>query len=148
MYESFMMAIDAIDTGVEVAVEVNFRENTGLSSRIARMNPRWNEENTPEVSDSRFEEASQVCGNDFLSVLSEIVESQIPALDLVEEALLKRHEVDVSGEVMMFPNGGMPWKKHLYALEKKHDITTLVKFVLCKSCFYNDTYIILSHSCD
>ena len=132
MYESFMLAIDAIDTGVEVAAEVNFRENTGLSSRIARMNPRWNEENTPEVLDSKFEEASKVCGNDFLDVLSEIVESQIPAIDLVEEALLKRHDVDKSGKVMMFPNGGMPWKKHLYALEKKHEIEKLIKFVLCK----------------
>eukprot|EP00816_Leptocylindrus_hargravesii_P013261 CAMPEP_0196812036 /NCGR_PEP_ID=MMETSP1362-20130617/20198_1 /TAXON_ID=163516 /ORGANISM="Leptocylindrus danicus, Strain CCMP1856" /LENGTH=340 /DNA_ID=CAMNT_0042187451 /DNA_START=33 /DNA_END=1055 /DNA_ORIENTATION=- len=130
MYESFMQAIDAIDTGVEVAPEVKFRDNTGLSSRVGRMNPRWNEENTPEIADAKFEEASKLCGEDFISVLSGIVESQIPAFELVEEALLKRYDVDDSGEIMMFPSGGMPWKQHLYELEKKHSAEPLVKYVL------------------
>lgn len=130
MYESFMQAIDAIDTGVEVAPEVNFRDNTGLSSRVSRMNPRWNEENTPEIGDVKFEEASKLCGEDFINVLAGIVESQIPAFELVEEALLKRNEVDDSGEIMMFPSGGMPWKQHLYELEKKYNVDPLVKYVL------------------
>ena len=30
-------------SGIEIADEVRFREGTGLSSRIARLNPRWNE---------------------------------------------------------------------------------------------------------
>jgi len=130
MYESFMEAIDAIDTGVEVAPEVKFRDNTGLSSRVARMNPRWNEEVTNEIADRKFEEASNMCGDDFCNVLSEIIESQIPALNLVEQALLSRFEVDKSGEIMMFPSGGLPWKKHLYTLEKKHRVDPLVKYVL------------------
>lgn len=130
VYENFMLAIDAIDTGVEVAPDVNFRDNTGLSSRVSRLNPRWNEENTPAVSDQKFEVASKLCGEDFCDVLSGIIESQIPALDLVEAALLKRYTVHESGEVIMFPNGGMPWKQHLYELEKKHNVDPLVKFVL------------------
>ena len=65
-----------------------------------------------------------------MSVMTRIVESEIPARDLVEKALLTRTETDPSGEIIKFPSGGLPWKGHLYELEKKHSIDPLIKFVL------------------
>jgi len=44
MYKSFMEAIDAIDTGVEIAPTCKYKDSTNLSARVSRLNPRWNEE--------------------------------------------------------------------------------------------------------
>jgi uncharacterized UPF0160 family protein len=137
LYDSMLEALDAIDTGVEMApegVELLYKDSTGLSSRVSRTNPRWNEvdESTdePPDADERFEVASKMCGDDFLSVMTRIVESDIPARDFVERALLKRHETDASGEVISLESGGLPWRGHLYDLEKEHNVDPLIKFVL------------------
>ena len=137
LYDSMLEALDAIDTGVEMVpdgVEVLYKDSTGLSSRVSRCNPRWNEvdESTgePPNPDERFEIASQMCGEDFLSVMTRIVESDIPARDFVERSLLKRHETDASGEIIALESGGLPWRGHLYDLEKEHNVDPLIKFVL------------------
>ncbi len=146
MYNTFMEAIDAIDTGVEPiskeyidsGVELQYRDTTGLSSRVARLNPRWNDdvngndddENTP---DARFEKASEMCGQDFLSVLSSIVESYLPARIFVDKAMQSRFDIDPSGQIIKFPSGGLPWKSHLYDLEKEYKLIqdeNLIKYVL------------------
>jgi len=72
-----------------------------------------------------------------MSVLTKIVESDIPARSIVEKALLDRKSVDESGEIICFPSGGLPWRNHLYDLEKVHGLdetqeqgNKLIKFVL------------------
>lgn len=139
MYNSFMETIDAIDTGVEMIPEDSdikpvYKDRTGLSARVSRLNPRWNEGvdesgNAPDP-DERFHLASEMCGEDFLGMLTHIVESDIPAKEFVEKALLKRTEVDPSGEIMCFESGGLPWRNHLYDLEKEYKVDPLIKFVL------------------
>ena len=130
------VCVVAFDTGVEMVpdgVAVAYKDTTGLSSRVGRLNPRWNEKDANGESpnpDERFEEASKLCGEDFLSVMTRIVESDIPARDLVEQAILARKEVDPSGEIIMFPSGGLPWKGYVYELEKEHSVDPLIKFVL------------------
>jgi uncharacterized UPF0160 family protein len=133
MYNSFMEPIDAVDTGVEqVAKDVDmvYYESTGLSSRVSRLNPRWNENDPAPEPDKRFAEASAMCGHDFLGILSKIVESDLPARAFVEKAVLERHNVDPSGEIIRFVSGGLPWKNHLYDLEDEYKLDPLVKFVL------------------
>mmetsp|Transcript_9006 Transcript_9006/g.16980 ORF Transcript_9006/g.16980 Transcript_9006/m.16980 type:complete len:418 (+) Transcript_9006:2143-3396(+) len=132
MYNTFMEAIDAVDTGVEQVpegCELVYKDCTGLSRRIARLNPRWNEEPQPNM-DERFEEASAVCGEDFVQVLTQIVESDLPARAFVEKAVLNRFDLDASGEIILLDSGGMPWKSHLYELEKEYKVDPLVKYVL------------------
>jgi len=135
LYNSLLEALDAIDTGVEVSTtELVYRDGTGLSSRVGRLNPRWNEVDEKSGKspnyDERFMEASALCGKDFLSVMTKIVESDLPAREIVEKAVLKRFDTDSSGEIICFPTGGLPWKGHLYELEKSHNVTPLIKFVL------------------
>jgi uncharacterized UPF0160 family protein len=36
----------------------------------------------------------------------------------------------VAGAIMLFGSGGVPWKEHLYAIEKKNKLDDVVKFVL------------------
>jgi uncharacterized UPF0160 family protein len=132
LYDSLLEALDAIDTGVEMVppgVRQVYKDTTGLASRVGRLNPRWNEEPQPEM-DARFAQAVQMCGQDFVSAMTSIVESDIPAREIVENALLKRFEVDQSGEILCLNTGGLPWRSHLYELEKQHNVDPLVKFVL------------------
>ena len=137
MYNGFMEAIDAIDTGVEplpkgCGIELQYKDSTGLSARVSRLNPRWNDDDDV-IPDERFEVASNLCGDDFMSVLSSIVESTLPARGFVEQAVLNRFNIDPSGQIVKFESGGLPWKGHLYDLEKEHGIIDdkdLIKFVL------------------
>jgi len=134
IYNSLLEALDAIDTGVEMSAgEQVYNDTTGLSSRVGRLNPRWNEVdeegNTPDP-DERFIEALNLCGEDFLSVMTKIVESDLPAREVVEKAVVQRYDTDPSGEILCFPTGGLPWKGHLYELEKLHKTEKLIKFVL------------------
>jgi len=142
MYDSFMEAIDAIDTGVEPippaaaspAVQLQYRDSTGLSSRVGRINPRWNEiddaTNEPPDPDARFEIASRMCGDDFLSILTKIVESDLPARSIVESAVQSRYECDPSGEIICLPSGGLPWKSQIYELERDYKLSVSIKYVL------------------
>mmetsp|Transcript_8421 Transcript_8421/g.17476 ORF Transcript_8421/g.17476 Transcript_8421/m.17476 type:complete len:406 (-) Transcript_8421:52-1269(-) len=134
LYNSLLEALDAIDTGVEMSTgELVYNDSTGLSSRVGRLNPRWNEVNengeAPDP-DERFLQASDLCGQDFVSVMTKIVESDLPAREVVEKSVLERLKIDASGEIICFPSGGLPWKGHLYELEKQHKLDKLVKFVL------------------
>ena len=136
VYDRLLEALDAIDTGVEACppgVELLYKDSTGLSSRVARLNPRWNEvdpDGRRPSEDERFEEAVHLCGADFVSVLTGIVESDLPAQSIVQQAVQYRHKVDSSGEIVMFPNGGLPWRDHLYDAERNMKVEALVKFVL------------------
>jgi len=131
MYDSLLEALDAIDTGVEMAETTLYSDSTGLSRRVSRLNPRWNEEGIDP--DERFQKAVALCGDDFVSVLTSVVESDLPARAVVAEALSKRKETDESEQIVCFPKGGLPWKNHLYALEKEHGLDSedkQIKFVL------------------
>ena len=50
--------------------------------------------------------------------------------DIVERAVAERHKTDPSGEIIRFPSGGLPWKSHLYEIEKLQQVDPLIKFVL------------------
>ncbi|KAL3817441.1 hypothetical protein ACHAXA_001448 [Cyclostephanos tholiformis] len=172
MYDEFMEAIDAIDTGVEPVpppptgsgsigiVGPLYRDVTGLSSRVSRLNPRWNEvEETardahagaagvddlddiddidgtvvvraaPPDPNARFEIACRMCGDDFLDVLTKVVEGDLPARSIVEDAVRGRTDVDASGEIMRLSSWGLPWKSELYELEYELGITVPIKYVL------------------
>ena len=138
LYDTLLEALDAIDTGVEMVpdgCQLVYKDTTGLASRVGRLNPRWNEVdangNSPNP-DERFEEASAICGAEFLSVMTRIVESDLPAREFVEQAFMERHKTDPSGEILTFSSGGLPWRNHLYDIEKKHlkEGEPLIKFVL------------------
>jgi uncharacterized UPF0160 family protein len=133
IYDSLLEALDAIDTGVEPANSLLYKDSTGLSKRVGRLNPRWNEvleDGAEPDPDQRFQLASDLCGQDFMDVMVQIIESDLPARTIVEQAVLDRFKVHESGEVICFPTGGLPWRGHLYELEKQHNLDKEIKFVL------------------
>eukprot|EP00441_Pelagodinium_beii_P038009 CAMPEP_0197641934 /NCGR_PEP_ID=MMETSP1338-20131121/15738_1 /TAXON_ID=43686 ORGANISM="Pelagodinium beii, Strain RCC1491" /NCGR_SAMPLE_ID=MMETSP1338 /ASSEMBLY_ACC=CAM_ASM_000754 /LENGTH=358 /DNA_ID=CAMNT_0043214985 /DNA_START=47 /DNA_END=1123 /DNA_ORIENTATION=+ len=131
LYDQFMEGIDAIDNGIEISDGARrYKESSDLSSRVHRLNPRWNEKSDHADQCARFEKASQLCGAEFLDVLAELVESWLPARSLVQAALEKRSQTHTSGEILKLESGGMPWKDNLYSLEREAGTAGLVKFVL------------------
>ena len=130
MYHDFMEAIDGNDNGVEIAETVRYREGSTLPSRVHRLNKPWNAPDGGPSEDDRFWKASALCGSEFEDALRHIVEVELPARALVEEALRGRQAVHASGEVVVFASGGCPWKTHLYELERSMGVSPLVKFVL------------------
>ena len=131
VYSDMMEGIDGIDSGVEQCeTKPRYREGTGLSARVARMNPRWNEESTDADLDARFAAAVEVAGADFRAVLEKAALSWLPARGVVTAAIAARESVDPSGEVVLFASGGVPWRDHVYDLEREAGVEGLVKFVL------------------
>lgn len=129
-YVSFMEGLDANDNGIEIADTVKYKECTTLPLRVARLNERWNAPKGGPTEDERFEKAVALCGGEFDESLEYIVNCELPARVLVEEALKARFTVHPSGQVVVFSTGGCPWKTHLYELERLHKVESLVKFVL------------------
>ena len=98
--------------------------------QVGRLNARWNEEVAAGDEDARFERASAVAGEEFAAQLEGLTASWLPARDLVQTALVGRGKVHESGQILAFESAGMPWKDHLYALEKVHAVELLVMFVV------------------
>uniref|UniRef100_A0A023GN45 Putative secreted protein n=1 Tax=Amblyomma triste TaxID=251400 RepID=A0A023GN45_AMBTT len=129
VYENFMEEIDAIDNGINAYDgEPRYRINTNLSSRVAHLNPPWNEPNPKP--DEQFQKAMKLTGEEFLDRVHYYATSWIPARELVLSALQQRQKVGEAGSVVILERGGCPWKDHLLALEEELSMPGEVKFVL------------------
>lgn len=72
----------------------------------------------------------KVVGEHFDDRLNYFISSWIPARSIVESAFNERFKAHESGEILVFSNGGCPWKEHLTELEEEEGVGDLVKFVL------------------
>lgn len=114
IYSSFIEHIDGIDNGQEAfysadgnSAEKAYEVSTTLSSRVGRLNPRWNEKGV-DINE-RFKEAVELCSKEFVDHLTEAKESWLPAREIVAKA--------VGGPVVVLETY-CPWQAHLFALEK------------------------------
>ncbi|XP_072308149.1 MYG1 exonuclease [Eucyclogobius newberryi] len=129
LYENFVEEVDAVDNGIsQCEGEARYSVSSMLSSRVGYLNPRWN--STSQDTEEGFKKAMALVGEEFLDRLDFYKSSWLPARAVVEEAVKNRHKVDPSGEVVMFSQGGCPWKEHLFVLEKELKVATPIKFVL------------------
>lgn len=119
LYDDVVQSIDAIDNGIAIAEGTqHYSVQTDLSSRVRRLNPRWNEEATDADRDARFADASALAGQEFWDIVQDVVSSWLPARALVRTALLERETrvPGAHGQVLTLPCA-TPWKQHLQALE-------------------------------
>lgn len=63
-----------------------------------------------------------------LTLISMFLQTMIEFHDFV--LVLYCFQVDPSGEVVLFSQGGCPWKEHLFDLENELQVETQIKFVL------------------
>lgn len=130
VYKTFIEAIDGIDNGVfqyPEHIASNYSINTGLSSRVGKLNPNWNEE---EVDlEQRFEQASKMAGEELVAEILYRAKSWLPARSIVQAALEGRTTHHQSGQIVVMPQH-CPWQEHLLDLEEEMGVAGLVKYVL------------------
>jgi uncharacterized UPF0160 family protein len=100
MYASFVEAIDGVDNGIERFQSDSpprYQLHTDLGSRVARLNPPWNEATNDDDRMRRFERAMALTASEFDSALTHIVKSWLPARSIVEAALRARFTAHSSG---------------------------------------------------
>ncbi|TGZ66359.1 hypothetical protein CRM22_005355 [Opisthorchis felineus] len=117
IYSAFVVEIDAIDNGVAISDnETRYSINTGLSSRVARLNPKWNDPDADETA--CFMKALQMVEEEFVTLVAHYAKSWYPARALVSKALSQRHQVDPSGHIISLEDEPCPWADHFHELEK------------------------------
>uniref|UniRef100_A0A0B7AN06 Uncharacterized protein n=1 Tax=Arion vulgaris TaxID=1028688 RepID=A0A0B7AN06_9EUPU len=129
VYENFVEEIDAIDNGInQTDTEPRYRITTNLSSRVNALNPKWNDKSVDEMA--QFEKAMEVAGAEFIDRVTFYYSSWLPAHDLVLQAIVDRHKVDDSGQIVRLEDGGAPWKDHLFRLEEEMGLPDPIIYVL------------------
>ncbi|XP_067170281.1 MYG1 exonuclease [Apteryx mantelli] len=129
LYENFVEEIDAIDNGISQRDgEPRYALTTNLSARVGHLNPRWNDPD--QDTEAGFKRAMELVGGEFMERLDYYHRAWLPARALVEEAIRRRFEVDASGEVLELPQGGCPWKEHVFSLEKELALPGALQLVL------------------
>jgi len=130
MYEDFVMEIDAVDNGVDIASDgvPRYHISTDLSSRVSRLNPNWNSRGLSE--NEQFHKAMALVLGEFKSRLLDLVNGWLPAREIIESAIKNRLEIDESGAIILLDKCGCPWKDHLFSVEKILGLSGEIKFVL------------------
>ncbi|KAK2578964.1 hypothetical protein KPH14_011167 [Odynerus spinipes] len=137
IYYGLIQEIDAIDNGIPMYdSEPFYNISTGISSRVSRLNPAWNDK-TKDI-DEQFRKAIDLVGEEFLHCVHYYINVWLPARHIVVNALTKRFQVSESGEIIELETV-VPWQKHLEELEKELNIKPLIKYVIFKDD-NNDSY--------
>ena len=132
IYLNFICMVDAKDNGINAYpsdIEPKYLDNTGFSSRIARLNPEWNIENV-DVN-SRFKKAWDIAEDEFYYQLMPIANSYFIAYDIVENSIKK--SIDNKNCDYIILDQYCPWKQILFEIEKKLKIEGKIKFVLLEN---------------
>ncbi|XP_065654269.1 MYG1 exonuclease isoform X2 [Hydra vulgaris] len=137
LYEKFVEEIDAVDNGIDQyeGSHPKYQVTTTLSSRVAGLNPAWNDGN--QDATSGFYKALDMVGLEFLDRIHYYKDAWLPARKIVEDAIDERYSVDESGEVIVFHQSGCPWKEHLFDIEIEKNIVPNIKFVLYQDQNHN-----------
>lgn len=130
MYFVYLKELDCIDNGVNMYptdVEPVYSINTGICARIAMMNPHWKTVNPDPYG--QFLKAVELVGSEFTARLLYMLDSQIPAMDVVKRSYESRFDVDPSGKIMVLAEA-CGFEKHLKRLEEEHEDSPRVLYVL------------------
>jgi len=129
-YKGFIEAIDGIDNGVSQFpkdLEPAYISRTDLSSRVGHLNPMWNEDASD--ADSRFQQAMELAGTEFVSSVNRLKQSWLPARDIVKASVQALKETHPSGQIMKLTHFTV-WKEHLEELEREMKLDPQVLYVL------------------
>ncbi|KIW99949.1 uncharacterized protein Z518_10877 [Rhinocladiella mackenziei CBS 650.93] len=142
LYDDFVEAVDAHDNGIskyddsqlkQAGIEKKFKDGgVTLASLVNDMNhedpltlgapSRSNEDQPQAEEDYRFTQASALMGNAFLRKLHGAATAWLPARSIVKDAFHSRANAHPSGQLLVLPRAGIPWKEHLYNMEDEVDL--------------------------
>ncbi|KAF9887445.1 hypothetical protein FE257_010162 [Aspergillus nanangensis] len=142
LYTDFIEAIDANDNGISAYdpaalaasnIEKRFKDGSiTITSVVGDMNspdPTCSP-SEPQDEDSLFSKASTFIGNVFTRKLHHASSSWLPARTTVGNAYRSRREAHPSGRILVLPQGGVPWKEHLYNFEQEASSDEQVYYIL------------------
>jgi len=133
IYKSFIEHIDGIDNGIEASGDPSTKKNysitTHLSSRVQRLNPRWNQPNNETIENDAFKEAVALTGNEFIDTVRYLGEGWLPARKIVEDAVSARESVDSSGAIIKLSMFS-PWQEHLFNIEAERGLAAVIKYAI------------------
>ena len=130
VYQSFVEGIDGIDNGVnqyDTDLPPRYSVKTDLSSRVAGLNPSWNDEN--QDTEAGFAKAIEMVRAEFLDSVNYFAKSWLPARKVVEAAAAARTDVHESGRIIELSRF-CPWKEHLFDIEDDMGIDTPIYYAL------------------
>lgn len=132
LYTDFIEALDAHDNGISVydpssiavaGLEKRFRDGgINLGSIIGDMNTP--DPDGPQDEDSLFGKASTFIGEIFMRKLRNASNKWLPARGVVVDAYKSRFNNHSSGKIMILPKAGIPWKEHLFTIEKEEQTSS------------------------
>ncbi|SJL05751.1 related to MYG1 protein [Armillaria ostoyae] len=122
MYEEFVEAIDGGDNGIprypEDIKPAYKSGGTSLPSRVAALNPAWNQPVDSQGMDDRFATASSLTGQEFFAKLDFYANAWLPARDILVDALANSKKVaDSTGKIILL--GSDRPQSHLFELESE-----------------------------
>ncbi|KIW60765.1 hypothetical protein PV05_00957 [Exophiala xenobiotica] len=143
LYDDFVEAVDANDNGIsqyddaklaEAGIEKRFKAGgITLASLVNDLNhedplaldaPSRDTSEQPQAEeDFRFSQASTLMGNSFLRKLHGAATAWLPARTIVKDAFSGRMDAHSSGQLLVLPRAGIPWKEHLYNIEEEAGIS-------------------------
>jgi uncharacterized UPF0160 family protein len=142
LYDDFVEAVDANDNGISkydakqlesAGIQQNFKDGgITLASLVGDLNHEdplnpGVSNSTPEEpqaeEDHRFGQASLMMGSAFLRKLHGAASAWLPARAMVKKAFAERKQNSSSGQIMVLPRAGIPWKEHLYKLEETEAVS-------------------------
>ena len=138
VYKTFIEHIDGIDNGVEEfspevegqSVKRNYQVTSTLSSRVGRLYPRWNQDQTRDKEDAAFIKAVNLTTTEFFEAVEVQACSWLQARSVVQKAFDAATTVHPSGQIVVMSDGGCPWKDHLIDIEKENKVFGRTLYVL------------------
>ncbi|KAL9676546.1 hypothetical protein QQ045_004760 [Rhodiola kirilowii] len=131
VYKNFVEAVDAIDNGInqyDTDQPPRYVNNTGLSSRVGRLNLDWNDpDQSAEKENEAFQGAMFLAGKEFLESVQFHARSWLPARSIVKECLEARGNIDSSGQIMLLTRS---CPLHIFELETEMQINPSIKYVI------------------
>lgn len=133
-YIEFFEEIDAIDNGVDMAsgdnVVYNYHINSGISSRVARVNPN-EKDATAEQRLELFKTAMKLVGKEIEEGIDYLGNIWWPRCQQFRQFVMKRKEVDPSGQIVLLEGDDLvSWKGTVYGLEEELGVVGEIKFVV------------------
>jgi len=130
VYSGFVEALDGIDNGIAAYpadIKPLYKSRTDLPSRVAKLNPDWNEESNDMYQ--RFLKAVALTGVEFREEVEFYAKSWMPARNIVKQAIDKRMEVHPSGQIVRLDTFTL-WKSHLFDLESEMQLPAPLLYIL------------------
>lgn len=128
LYKKLILEVDAIDNGVSEAENMKYFISSGLASRVARMNPDWQEPTTENTQHVQFKKCLSIAEEELAWKLKDLTQSRMKAYEIVKEQFDRRFNFHESGELLLLKSG-CPWKSSLLEIEKNTGCEGQIKFV-------------------